>query len=91
MFVFILLITLVGVSAADVSTCDDLNNIRNDVTATYTLTSNINFDTDGGNCSNYTTGTGWVAIPDFNGTLNGGNKTITGLYINRSAGGTYSQ
>jgi hypothetical protein len=66
--------------------CEDLNNVRNDLTANYVLGTNIdcsdtrNWNSDAGfePIGIYTTGY------RFEGDFNGNNKTISNLYINKS-------
>ena len=85
LFVISLIFLINFISAADVqiSTCTDLQNIRNDVSGNYILMNNID-------CSATTTwngGAGFIPIGNlsrqFNGTFNGNNYTISNLYINR--------
>ena len=73
-------------------TLEDLYNIRNDLTATYRLMNNLDFQNDNdyadtNNKSAYTTGSGWLPIGDstnkFTGNLKGNNFVIRNLFINR--------
>ncbi|MBW2991731.1 hypothetical protein KY345_00755, partial [Candidatus Woesearchaeota archaeon] len=66
----------------NITTCDELNRIRDNLTLYYILGNDIDFSDAG--CSAYTTGGGFAPIGTFTGTFDGQNHTITGLYINRT-------
>jgi hypothetical protein len=57
----------------------DLDAIRRNVTACYKLINNINLG-----APPYSIGKGWDPIENFNGRLDGNNKKIINMYINRS-------
>lgn len=65
-----------------VADCDDLNSIRDDLTADYYLSNSIDCGV-----SPYNTGVGFKPIGDINnaftGTFDGNGFTISNLYINR--------
>lgn len=68
-----------------ISSLADLNDIRNDMTGNYYLTTNI----DASATTSWNDGTGWQPIGEysgvsyrFKGTFDGCGYTITGLYIN---------
>lgn len=56
----------------------DLNSIRRDLNGHYLLKNDINLG-----ITAYTRGEGWEPIMNFAGTLNGNNKKIFNLYINK--------
>lgn len=62
----------------------DLDAVRNDLTAYYKQTQNIDL-----NISPFNEGEGWLPIGDssnnFTGSYDGDNNTITNLYINRTS------
>lgn len=60
---------------------EQLNNIRNHLSANFILTSNI----DAAITTTFNTGAGWLPIPNFTGTINGQGFVIKGLFINRPA------
>lgn len=64
-----------------IATPAELNNTRNNLSACYKLTADIDL-----NVSPYNTGTGWVPIGDdtnvFTGNFDGQGYTISNLYIN---------
>lgn len=67
-----------------VKTADDLFDVRMNLSAHYVLMNDIDLtqwiEEDNPN-------QGWNPIANFKGVFNGNNKTIKGLYINRSSGG----
>ncbi len=74
----------VGVVSHTVSSCQDLQNIQDDTAGNYTLTQDINcYETQGWNDDGDGGYYGFEPISNFTGTLNGGNYTISGLYIHR--------
>ncbi len=76
----------------EIVSLEGLHWIRTDTDARYAhykLMRDLNFNDDDSyddpsNKSFWTTGEGWEPILIFSGTLDGGGRTITGLYINRS-------
>ncbi len=82
------------VNPYNITNCTQLDEIRNDLDANYSLIVDINFSTAG--CTQYRTGTGWVPIGDydggtwtgnaFSGTLFGNNHRIINFYINNPSG-----
>ncbi|MDD3284512.1 MAG: GLUG motif-containing protein [Patescibacteria group bacterium] len=72
---------IVSFKLYEVSSADDLNNIRSDLNGYYIQTTNINLAV-----SPYNEGTGWVPIGNsstkFSGTFDGNNHTISNLFIN---------
>lgn len=80
-----------------INTIEDLDAVRNDLTADYQLVRDLDFNDDASyadpaNKPTYTTGEGWIPINDdgggnyFSGTFDGNGKTISNLYCNRPAG-----
>jgi len=79
-----------------ITTIDELYEVRNDLSADYILMNDLNFsdvnDYTGAdaaaNMTDNTTGSGWLPIGTlsdrFTGTLDGNNYTISNLFINRS-------
>jgi hypothetical protein len=61
-----------------ITTADQLNEVRNYSSGYFELGNDIDLDVPP-----YNTGEGWEPIPWFNGTLDGKEFEITGLYINR--------
>jgi len=65
---------------------EHLNNVRNNLTASYILMNDLNETSV--NYSNFNSGAGWLPLGNitnsFSGNFNGNGKTISGLYINRS-------
>jgi len=61
-----------------VATADQLNNVRQYPTAHYRQMAEIDL-----NVAPYNTGEGWLPIPGFSGSYDGGGYTISGLTINR--------
>lgn len=59
-----------------IRTVEDLNNIRNNPSGHYKLSSNLDL-------SVYELGEGWKPIPQFSGTLDGRGYTISNLTISR--------
>lgn len=106
MFGLLLLVQIRSVEAYDCATADgselepyciftieDLDNVRNNLTANYILKNDLDFDevTDYENAANqatFTTGSGFEPIgqwPDvFDGNFDGDGFTISNLYINRA-------
>ncbi|MFA5060820.1 MAG: LamG-like jellyroll fold domain-containing protein [Candidatus Pacearchaeota archaeon] len=73
----------------EINSVEDLNETRNNLSASYILLRDLNFsDCDSyENCDNmeaFTTGAGWLPIATFTGTFDGQNHTISNLYTNRS-------
>lgn len=69
-----------------ISTCQDLQNIQNDMSADYSIVSDI----DCSDTINWNDGAGFRPMGDdinqFTGTLNGNGHTITGLFIHNTTG-----
>jgi len=59
-----------------------LDEVRDDLTAYYLLMNNLDSSSPG--YSTYNTGSGWLPIDEFNGSFDGGHKTITDLFIDRT-------
>ncbi|MDR0547123.1 MAG: T9SS type A sorting domain-containing protein [Dysgonamonadaceae bacterium] len=59
---------------------EGLNNVRNNPTGSFKLMNDIDLTE-----TLQTTTDGWSPIPNFAGKFNGNGKTISGLWINRSA------
>lgn len=79
--------------AVEISSIEDLDDIRLDLEGDYELVNDLDFDNDDSydnpsNKSTYTTGSGWDPIGStssaFVGVLDGKNFTIKNLFINRS-------
>jgi hypothetical protein len=79
----------------EIYTLEDLDNIRNDLTASYILMNDLDFNNDShyenvDNKATWTTGEGWVPIGNYStpflGIFNGQEYTISNLYINKSSG-----
>lgn len=70
-----------------ICTCIDLNKIRLDLEANYTLQNDINMNEE--RCEEFQTGVGFEPVGDeenpFEGNLNGNNYKIINLYINKSS------
>lgn len=66
-------------SPYQISTAQQLNNIRNDITANYVLLNDIDL-----NVSPYNEGTGWIPIGYFGGVLDGNGHIINSLMVNLS-------
>ena len=79
--IFLLLVVslmLVGVvSATDISTCEELQNMSSD--GDHKLMNDI----DCSNTVDWNSGAGFKPISSFSGSFDGQNHTITGLFINR--------
>lgn len=87
----------------NITNCTQLDEVRNNLTANYSLIADINFSAVG--CTQYRTGAGWSPIGNtyydgnsdfvgnsFSGTFSGNNKKIYNLYINNdSSTGTQFQ
>jgi len=74
--------TFVANPATTISTCQQLQNINNDLTASYILIQNI----DCSDTINWNSGAGFVPLgtsSQFSGNFNGQGHTISGLYIDR--------
>ena len=71
-----------------ISTCQDLQNIRNNLTASYILANDVDCSMTKTWNYNSTTGTyaGFAPIDGFSGTLNGSYHKIDSLYIFRTDG-----
>lgn len=83
----------------EIFTADDLNNVRNNLTGSYSLMNDIDLSTacsEGGDY--YNEGAGWIPIGDyvetnetedstyaFQGTFNGNGHKITGLKCNKNS------
>jgi hypothetical protein len=81
----VVLFSIAFISALDISTCQDLQNINNDLTADYVLTQNI----DCSDTVNWNDGYGFLMLGvgagcgnPFTGTLDGQGYSINNLYIN---------
>jgi hypothetical protein len=80
-----------------ISNCSDLQNMKNNLTAYYALTQNIdcsaskNWNCDLGVCFGFDpVGTAGAAYANaFSGNLNGRGYTVSDLYINRNTSGSY--
>jgi hypothetical protein len=73
-------------SEQSISTCQDLQNINNNLSGNYILANNI----DCSNTINWNNGEGFIPIgvnneSPFVGRFNGNGKIISGLYINRGS------
>jgi hypothetical protein len=85
-------------ASIEIYTIEDLDNIRGDLTGTYLLMNDLDFNDcasyeDCGNKDSYTTGLGWDPIGywvsdeehyPFEGTFNGQSHEIKNLFINRA-------
>jgi hypothetical protein len=74
--------------AIDIYDCEDLQAMNEDLTANYRLANNIDCSTT----SSWDGGAGFMPVGDstvaaFDGTLDGNNKLISNLYINRPGHG----
>jgi hypothetical protein len=83
-------------SKIQIWTIEDLDNIRNDLTSSYVLMNDLDFDDDasyadpGTNKAGFTTGDGWEPIGNsfatrFQGTVDGREYTISNLFIDRDS------
>lgn len=76
----------------EISSCEDLQNINNDLTGNYLLTQDIdcsdtvNWNDDGNGGHRGFEPIGMASGDDFTGTLDGQGHKITGLYINQENG-----
>jgi len=79
-----------------ITTIEQLDEIRDDLTAHYILMNNLDFNDDasyadsGANKAGFTTGDGWNPIGNaygsrFQGNFNGDNHTISNLFIDRDS------
>ncbi len=79
-----------------ITTIEQLDEIRDDLTAHYILMNDLDFNDDasyadpGANKAGFTTGDGWNPIGNsfgtrFQGVFNGDNHTISNLFIDRSS------
>lgn len=74
-----------GSSPVAISTCTELQNIKNDVTASYYLTNDIDCSaTSGWNSTFFGGPKGFEPIVGFSGAFDGYGFNISGLFINRS-------
>ena len=78
----------------EIYTIEDLDDIRNDLTASYKLMNDLDFNNDddyanSANKTDFTTGSGWVPLgnttTEFSGTFDGNSKSISNLYINNTS------
>jgi hypothetical protein len=74
----------IGATSYSITNCTDLNNTRNDLSGNYTLTADINFSSAG--CTQFQSGAGFVPIPTFTGSFDGGNHTISNIIIKPASG-----
>ncbi len=62
-----------------VANLDQLNNVRNYLSACFIQTANI----DASATTGWNSGAGWVPITSFTGKYNGDGYTVSGLFVNR--------
>jgi hypothetical protein len=81
----LLLISFTFISAIDISTCEELQNMTIDLSANYELINNI----DCSDTINWNNDTGFISIGDdinsFTGTFDGNGYAIDELYINNNS------
>jgi hypothetical protein len=90
-FMPIFLFSIAFMSALDISTCQELQDINLDLTATYDIVNDIDCSATSG----WNGGAGFIPIGEdvnydmqdygFNGTLDGHDYTISNLYINNNS------
>jgi len=88
LFLLVLTLSVSSVRGMNIGNCTDLQNMKNDVSANYVLTNNI----DCSDTINWNGGVGFLPVGDggdegdFTGTFDGQGYNITDLYINKSTG-----